>query len=878
MKKYIFGVVVVSVIFFFKPIVSHLIENYASALLERKVKITSLSIIPLSANAYVSKTNNTIIANVISIYPLKVRAYYRGDIDAFKTYHPLKGYGEATADIYYDKLLLITAQASLYEADANVTIKEMQNNWFVGVDATSLNLKTLQEQNAQEVKANAVLDLSLKLYTDANISINLQTKTINILGTEFKDVAIKLLHEKDNFKLISSFKPPNFHKTSVDANATFKDGNISAYTKIGFRNENIILDNLNFNTKNLHTTLHTSSLGGELNITYKEDYLYLDAKNIHLSKVLKTTQQKIKARGYLNLEAKLDIKTLDADFLFSSPWLVYNKQRIEKVKLSVPNLKYKDNKLTASYKISAFFMKKLDLKEHNISVIADGSYNLKSKLLKSNFKASVPLKNNLLDMKGKVTYQNNLKLQVSSSSFESQTLLKLEDKNFNFYTRNLNLHALTAALNKPIVFFGYIDVEAKGNLNNMDFNINSEELRRNFKLGRVDNYLSLDIQGNYTPELLSIKNKLILNYKKEHIPLKLNLKIEPEAPYNSKGSLFHKEDKLVIHSFSYENEQVKSDFLFDVKELNLYRALMANKFRGPMRIEGTYKDALNIKTNSLGGEIRFVLDKQIASLYMKKVDITKVAKLIEQNGILSHGVIDGNATYNIKEKTAKTNIALRDAILTGINIDEKISSINDAMGLNIINLSKSVISNFSDTNSSYTKINHLQLNASLKDKKIKLDDVAFSTDKFLIVAIGDFEQNGDINSLDVSIVNKQGCAIITQALKGNIKDPQTAKTTSTIVNITQRIPTSILKTGRKILNIGTQAIDDVATFGVNKILKADTNISIISDIVSGSSSLIESTSDIIVPDIIMSKECRVIYDGKVTHPRNLSNNYIKENK
>ncbi|NOR57684.1 MAG: hypothetical protein GQ474_04090 [Sulfurimonas sp.] len=305
---------------------------------------------------------------------------------------------------------------------------------------------------------------------------------------------------------------------------------------------------------------------------------------------------------------------------------------------------------------------------------------------------------------------------------------------------------------------------------------------------------------------------------------------------------------------------------------------MANTFRGPMRIDGTYQDVLNIKTNSLGGELKFVLDKQVATLNLESVDATKVAKLTEQDGILNRGTLDGNATYNIKEKTAKTDIALTSAVLNGINIDEKISTVNNAMGLNVVGMSKSIFSTFTDENTSHTNIKHLQLNASLKDKNINLDDVALATDKFLIAAIGDFKQNGDINSLDVSIVDRQGCAIITQALSGNIKDPKAAETTSTLVNIVERVPTSILKTGRKILDFGTETIDDVASFGVNQILRTDANISIASDVVSESSSLIDSTSDIIRPNIIMPKGCNVIYDGKVIHPKNLKKESIKDNK
>ncbi|WP_373000188.1 hypothetical protein [Sulfurimonas sp.] len=958
MIKYIFGVLVIAVVFLFKPVTSHFIEEYASKLLEQKVKVTSISIIPLRADAYISESDNTISANVIGIYPLKVRAYYSGDIDAFKTFHPLKGRGEATADIYYDKVLLITGDASLYGADAKVTVKQLKENWYVGVDATSLSLKTLQEQNNKEVKVDAVVDFDLNLYTDANTSIDLQTKAINISGTHIKDVDIKLFQREANYKLVTSFKPPNFYKTSLEANGTFKDGNISASTKIAFKDVKLDIDKLKINTKTLYTSMHTSSFGGDLDATYKKDILYYNARNLHLSKVLKAAEQKPLARGYLNLKGKIDTKTLDSDFIFSSPWLVADKQRVERVRLSVPDLKYKDKKLTTSYKLSASFMKKLfafsgdiyfkdilkldaksnnfkgnttlhledkkfdvsmkrldleelqkfasvkpqasglidikakgdfekvnfsietdaKVKKRNIHAEADGSYNLKSKLLESNFKASVPLEKDSFDVSGKASYKKHLTLNAYSSSFGAITRLELENKHFKFYTYDMNLHRLATALEKPKILFGLVNVEAQGSLEVIDFKIKSDELRRNMKLERIDNSLSLDLSGQYTPKLLRIKDNLVMHYKKEHIPLKLDIKIEPKAPYEAKGFLAHGQDKLVVHSFSYENEQIKTDFLFDVQDLYKYRALMANAFHGPFKIDGEYTDALNITTNSLGGEAKLTLEKSILSIGLKHLDITKVAHLINENDIFICGDLNGAASYNIKEKSAKSDISLKNSVIIGINIDEKISTVNDLMGLNVLSMSKSIFSNFTDANKSQTNINHLQLNTSLKDKNVKLDDVAFRTDKFLIAAIGDFKQNGDINSLDVSIVDRQGCAIITQALSGNIKDPKAAKTTSTLVNIVERVPTSILKTGRKILNFSTETIDDVASFGVNQVFRTDANISITSDVVSESSSLIESTSNILRPNIIMPKGCNVIYDGKVIHPKNLNKESIKENK
>lgn len=825
MIKYIFGIILIAIFFLFKPITSHFIEKYASEFLEQKVKVTFISILALRADAYIAESNNTISANILSISPLKIRAYYSGDIDAFKKYQPLKGHAEADAIIIYNDKLLVNGEASLYGAKAKVTVKQLKEKWYVGVDATSLNLKTLQEQNNKEVKADAVVDFNLNLYTDANTSINLQTKSINISGTHINEVDIKLLHEKENFKLITSFKPPNFYKISVDSNGTFKDYEILASTNIAFKNTKMLIDKIEINTKTLQTSLHTSSFGGNLDATYKKDRLNWDAKELHLSKVLKAAEQKPLARGYLNLRGELDIKTLDANLFFSSPWIVASKQRVEEIKLNIPNLKYENKELSTSYELSTLFMKKL------------------------------------FNFNGDIHFKDILKLDAKNKSFGGKTELHLEDKKFEISMKKLDLKELQEfAFIKPLVL-GLIDLEANGDFENIDFKVSSDELHSNIKLEDMNNSLSLNLSGNYTPKLLSIKDNLILHYKKEHIPLKLDFKIEPFAPYKSRGFFTHKQDKFVVHSFSYENEQVESDFFFDIQDLYQYRALMANTFHGPMKIEAKYTDSLNIITKSLGGEVKVNLNKSDISAQLKEVDITKVAKLIAKDGILEHGTLNGDATYNIKEKRAKTDLALTSALLNGVNIDEKISTLNDAMGLNVINMAKSIITDFSDVNKSKTNIKHLQFNVSLKDKKIKIEDVALSTNKFLIVALGELEQNGNINSLDVSIVDINGCAIITQALSGNIKDPKTAQTTSTIVNIVENVPSAILDTGRKIINFSAQTIDDVASFGAQQVLRTDKKISVTSDIISESSSLIKFTSNIIMP-----QGCNVIYNGKVENP------------
>ncbi|WP_294961808.1 hypothetical protein [Sulfurimonas sp.] len=949
MIKYFYALLFIVIIFLFKPISTYFLEDYTSKLLEQKVKVTSISISELKVQAYISESNNTITATLQDLYPLKIKAYYSGDINAFKTYHPLKGYGKASANITYADALEVDGEVFLYGANAKVIVKELKKNWYVGVDATSLNLKTLQEQNSKEVKADALVDFDLELYTGANTSINLRTKFLDISQTQIKNIDIKLSLEKENFKLLSFFKLPDFYKMSLDADGIYKDRNISASTNITFKDVSLDIDSLKIDTKTMQTSLHTASLGGDLDASYKNGMLYLKTKALHLSKVLKAIGQKPLARGYLDLDAKLNTKSLDADLLLSSPWIEYDKQRVKDIKLSLAELKYRDKELNTTYKLSASFMKKLftfdgdinfkdilklnarssdfkaqtqlhleddkynlslknadikellefaslkpyakglvdldasgdfdkikfslktdaTMKEHNISANSEGSYTFKSKLLESNFKAFVPLEQDSFKVSGKASYKEHLLLNAYSSSFDSKTNFKLEDDNFKFYTHGIDMHKLASALKKPKTLFGLVDIQAEGKFDDIDFKIKSEELRRDMKLEDIDAYVSVNLNGHYTPKLLTLKDTFLMHYNKDTLALNFAAKVELEPPYKSKGSFTHNKDKIIVNSFSYEKEQIKSNFLIDINELYLYRVIMANNFHGPLKISANYTNTLNIISNSLGGELKAELNKSNLNINIKDVDAKKVAFLVAQGDILDRGILNGTANYNIKTQTAKTDISLSSAILNGVNIDEEISTFNDAMGLNIINMSESLISSFYAKNNNKTEIQQLEFDISLKNKIIKLDDVALRTQKFLLAALGNIKDNGNINSLDISIVDKNGCAIITQALKGNIKNPQTTQTTSTLVDIVQRVPESIFTTGKKAIDFSTELIDDIASFGAKNIFRNNEKVSITSDIVSGGFSIMNQTSNIIMP-----QGCSIIYNGKVKHPKNL----IKDKK
>lgn len=138
---------------------------------------------------------------------------------------------------------------------------------------------------------------------------------------------------------------------------------MKAKTKIAFKDSIIDIDELRFHTKKLQTSLHTSSFGGDLHLSYADDLLHYKLKGLHLSKLLKVAEQKPLAKGKIDLKGKLNIKDMSTNFSFYSPLITADRQRIEELKVVVPNMLYKDNIIKTSANVK---YKHIDLNIDNL--------------------------------------------------------------------------------------------------------------------------------------------------------------------------------------------------------------------------------------------------------------------------------------------------------------------------------------------------------------------------------------------------------------------------------------------------------------------------------------------------------------------------------
>lgn len=909
----LFALLLIAFITLLKPITIYFIENYASNLLEQKVKVTSLNLFDLRAEAFIQNSKNKIKAQIITISPLVIEASFSGDIDAFSKYHSLKGEVKADAIISYDEKFIVDVKGTIYDANAVVEVKELNDGWFVQVDAKALNIEEFKKQNSFDFEFDGVVDF-------------------------------KLTNENEEFDLSGSLTNQKLDALSFLAKGRFEEQGITSSLFLALKDKKLSLEKITLNTKATQLSISTKEFGGDIEIAFKDEKLTLDAKELHIKKVLEFIDYKDIASGVVSIKGDFNTKNKKSNLVLTSPKLAGFTQELKDIKLNISSLDFKDSQLKFNYILDASFMKKafsfdgnlsykdklhitasssdfkskssfelnnkeiklsiqkLDIKEFlefaslkpyasglldlnakgnfdrlifdassdatvngiDIKVDADGFFITKTKELNSKFNLFTTLGHEKIKAIGDASYKKDFRLNATSEAFKARTNLKLRDESIEFYTKDLDLQRVAKALDKPNLPFGKIDFLANGSTKNITLNLRSKELRRDMSIANIDDFIAFDLSGTYKNDTLTIKDKISLHQKSKILPLMIDATISLVAPYNSSGSLTHKNDKIVVDSFSFENEQVKTKFEVDIKELYSYKIAFARPIYGALKIRASYSDSLHIESNSFGGELHMKLSKSYLLIDLKRLEARKLANLFDKNSSVESGFIDGVTNYEIKKKRANTKIVLRDANISGIDIDRTLNGIDDLLGLNFINISKSFFSHYNAKKELQTNISQLQLDLSLKDKNIKLDDIALRTDEYLIVAQGDFKDNGDINRLDISVVDKNGCAIATQAIEGTIANPSIAKTSSTLFNIVKSVPKSILKTANKMVNVGTGTIDGILSYGWQKVFRSDSNISISTDAVSASR-YVENFGY----DMIMPSGCEVIYNGKVLHPANL---------
>ena len=275
-----------------------------------------------------------------------------------------------------------------------------------------------------------------------------------------------------------------------------------------------------------------------------------------------------------------------------------------------------------------------------------------------------------------------------------------------------------------------------------------------------------------------------------------------------------------------------------------------------INVHGKYTDKhLIMTTRSLGGLIRVKYRDYVYNTTVDSVDLVKFVELMGNKKYVQSGKINGTIFYEKRPRTGYTNLKVSNAVLHGLDLDKKLTTINDALQLNIQNIMSRTF--LQDTNTSnITNIDHLQFNVTLKDNNITTNDFALRTERYRISVDANVYKKGPINHFHVSLIDKNGCSIITQKLKGDIRKPKVKHTSTAVVHVAKSVPSSIFGMGMKMMNYGS-------TYAAQQKIMPAENFTMPNKMILEADYYMQETSNIVMP-----LDCSIVYIGSVPHPLN----------
>ena len=732
---------------------------------------------------------------------------------------------------------LIESYASLY-IDNNVTVTSLS---FVD---TELSLHVENESNTLNIKVMNLLPVLIDANYVGNINAFKKYHSLNGITQVYATIAYdknlvidartQLYKSNTTFKLV-------YNKNDLNISSNIKDLDLDEFEK---QNDKDLDLSGKLNTK---LALHNNNfkIDGKLNLPYLETtkiniFGSYDEKNIKATLILKAKDEELILENILYdgdelsfetnyLKTPLYVNLLDNRVQYKASNLdlkvVFSTLKQEELIEGFVDISGKTNLRTMKNYIT------IDSKKITKDNISLNSLHVeaKSDINSTKFDLELALKNKALKLDGELSYIDDIWLKLNSSNFDSKSSFYFSNNKFSFISKHLNLQRLQDALDMDEEILGDVDVEASGSMDDIKFKISSNEVKI-LKISNISKPFLISMTGKFH------KNKIYF------------------SPYIKNENYILSRGKNI---YDLKNKKLKLTQQLIVREKT---NLVPIQIKADIKLSEPYEAKARLKNDNSSSNIDINLDKKYLFVKLEKLKLITLDNFIDKDSLFEKGYINGDITYNIQTKTAVTNIKIEDAILNGIDLDRSLSNLEDALGLNVVSLGRSIMNNYKDSIQK-TYIKHLQLNTYLDHGLISLEDVALSTDKFRIAAFGNIEKDGTIKNLEASILDKQGCSLITQKLVGNIQNPKAKSTSTAIVGVASAIPSALLNTGRKIINFSAKTVDDVATYAVDKTTKDTKKISLASTMMTKSGNVLKSTYDIVLPN-----ECKVIYDGKVKHP------------
>lgn len=321
-------------------------------------------------------------------------------------------------------------------------------------------------------------------------------------------------------------------------------------------------------------------------------------------------------------------------------------------------------------------------------------------------------------------------------------------------------------------------------------------------------------------------------------------------------------EKSLSHSMK-SNVKISSLTLYPLK---LDATIFYPTYPEGIKVHAKYAGGLSLKprsigkfiitSTSLGGLVTVDYEHYIYNVKVESADFKKIAKILnDQKNMVISGVVNGTIIYHRKPRTGSTDLKVTEVVLDIPDIDHTISSVTDALNLDVFHLFSRNVNKKKHT-SDRTYVDHFQFNIDYKDHMITAKDVALRTDDYRISVVSNLHKQGDINYFYLHLLDKKACAAVTQKLTGNIRSPKRKTTTSiqTVTKVVEATPKSFFGMGRQMMQFGSRYAEKQTGFsGPNKKMT--------SYILKESDYVFRNASRMTLPT-----NCKVIYTGKVLHP------------
>ena len=266
-------------------------------------------------------------------------------------------------------------------------------------------------------------------------------------------------------------------------------------------------------------------------------------------------------------------------------------------------------------------------------------------------------------------------------------------------------------------------------------------------------------------------------------------------------------------------------------------------------VNGVYRDKyLYMTSTSLGGLVTIVYKDHRYKATVDSIDLKTFVEFIGSKKYIESGVINGTLYYDKRPRSGYTKLKVSDAVLHNLNLDKKLATINDALTFDFGNVISRTLFDSNSTDKTY--IDHMQFNILYRKNHISTSDIALRTENYRLSIGANVHKKGQIDYFDINLLDKNGCAVVTQTLEGDVRRPRVKNTTTELVNIARTVPSSMFGMGVKMMSYANQQnVIEGENFMGSKQMMSEAN------------NYMQETSKIVMPI-----DCSVVYNGEVKHP------------